>query len=181
MELSESLTIKAIVFSKENKSKISEQKVTKTRGAIAENIYLKNKGLRYKYYVGENWHYLPKFEELVAEKEGEVSNISIGTIKDREDQFAITFNGYIKIEDDGIYDFYLLSDDGSKLYIADELIVDNNGSHSPRTRSGNIGLKEGYHKFYLEYFEDCEGEELKLFYKSGSFSRKLIPDNVFAH
>ncbi|MBU0473715.1 MAG: metallophosphoesterase [Bacteroidetes bacterium] len=180
-EVNGSLTIKVVVLGKENKSKVSEQKVTKIEAKIAENISLKNEGLRYKYYVGENWQYLPKFEELEIVKEGEVKNISVQKIKDREDQFAIVFDGYIEIKKDGVYNFYLLSDDGSKLFIADELVVDNNGSHSPRTRSGNIGLRKGYHKFHLEYFEDCEGEELKLFYKSGDFTKKLIPDNVFMH
>lgn len=180
-KINKSLLTKAIVIHNGLKSKISEKTFTKTEGKRPQNISVKNRGLRYRYYLGEGWVFLPKFEDLVAIKEGTVNNITFKSIKDREDQFAILFDGFIKIDKDGIYDFYLLSDDGSKLFIDNELVVDNNGSHSTRTRSGNIGLKKGYHKFNLEYFEDCEGEELKLFYKSDDFAKKNVPDSAFVH
>lgn len=179
--LAENTTVKAIVYSNEFKSKISEKIFTRVKGYTALSINNPKTGLKYKYYLGEDWIYLPKFDKLQNIKDGIAHKISINGIKDREDQFAITFEGYIVIEADGVYDFYLQSDDGSKLYIADELVVDNDGSHSTRTRSGNIGLKKGFHKFYLEYFEDCEGEELKLYYQSRKFSKKLVPDNLFVH
>ena len=179
-KINKTLSIKALVTSSGVKSKVCEKTLTKVEVKKSQNISLKNQGLRYKYYLGENWVYLPKFEGLEVVKEDVVKNVSIKSIKDREDQFAITFAGFINIEKEDIYNFYLLSDDGAKLFIDDELVVDNNGSHSPRTRSGSIGLEKGNHKFYLEYFDDCEGEELKLYYKSGNTARQLVPDNAFA-
>ena len=37
--------------------------------------------------------------------------------------------GLIKIPADGIYSFYISSDDGSKLFIDDKILVDNDGLH----------------------------------------------------
>lgn len=180
-EISTSSIVKAIVFSNDSESKCTEKKITKTDANLSVDLKSVNKGLRYNYYLGENWTYLPEFDELKVVKDGVSNNLLINEIKDREDQFAISYYGYINIEEEDVYDFYLLSDDGARLYLDDELVVDNNGSHSPRTRSGNIGLQKGYHKFYLEYYDDCEGEELKLFYKSSKFSKTKVPDQMFVH
>ena len=42
--------------------------------------------------------------------------------------------------------FYTISDDGSKLYIDDKLIVDNDGGHSVRRAEGKVALEKGYHR-----------------------------------
>ena len=70
---------------------------------------------------------------------------------------------------------------GTKLYIDDKLIVDNDGSHSPRRKSESIGLLKGFHKFYLKYFDDSENELLEVRYKSENIQKQLIPDSVFYH
>ena len=44
--------------------------------------------------------------------------------KQRVDKFAFEFNGYIKVAGDAVYTFYTRSDDGSKLFIDDEEVVD---------------------------------------------------------
>jgi hypothetical protein len=179
IDINSTITVKAAVFNNGDVSKSTAKSFIKTEGKEGVKIFLNSAGLKYNYYTGENWSFLPNFNELNSKKSGIIENVKIGEIKDQEDQFAITYSGYIKIEESGVYDFYVLSDDG--LFIDDELVVDNNGSHSPRTRSGNVGLKKGFHKFYLEYFEDCEGEELKLYYKSENFPKQLVPQNVFFH
>ena len=79
----------------------------------------------------------------------------------------------------GSFEFSVFSDDGTKLYIDNKLIVDNDGSHSPRRKSGSIGLLIGVQKFYLEYFDDSEGEVLEARYKSENMLKQLIPGSVF--
>jgi hypothetical protein len=41
--------------------------------------------------------------------------------------FAVRFSCYIKLSETALYTFYLESNDGSKLYLDDNLIVDNDG------------------------------------------------------
>ena len=55
--------------------------------------------------------------------------------------------------DGGSYEFRLGSDDGSLLYIDDELIIDNDGGHSFASVTGSVDLEEGYHSLRLEYFQ----------------------------
>ena len=44
------------------------------------------------------------------------------------EDFAVRFRGVLAIDTPGRYTFWLLSDDGSKLYIDDTLVIDNDGS-----------------------------------------------------
>lgn len=78
-----------------------------------------------------------------------------------KDNIGLVFNGYIDVPADGIYTFCLLSDDGSWLKIDNDMIVDNDGAHSPREIVGQAALKKGLHKLTARYF-DHNGGQLKL-------------------
>jgi hypothetical protein len=89
-------------------------------------------------------------------KEGIMKNF---LIKDAAiaDHFAYEFRTLIYISKRGVYRFYTISDDGSKLYIDDKLIVDNDGGHSVRRAEGKVALEKGYHALHLLYFEKLYG------------------------
>ncbi len=70
-----------------------------------------------------------------------------------KDWFAIDYQGTFWISEPGLYHFQLTSDDGSKLYIDDALVINNDGIHLPRTEEGKIDLKKGSHRIRVSYFE----------------------------
>jgi len=82
--------------------------------------------------------------------------------KKRADKFAFEFTGYIKIVKDGIYNFFTQSDDGSKLFIDEEEVVDNDGDHGTIEKAGKAALKKGLHKIRVIYFDSGGGNELKV-------------------
>ena len=67
--------------------------------------------------------------------------------------FAVRFEGYIDIVNPGMYKFHLISDDGSRLFINGEQVVDNDGYHSPRGKKGSIHLQAGLYPLVVEYFQ----------------------------
>jgi hypothetical protein len=71
----------------------------------------------------------------------------------RFEWFAIDYTGRFWAEKLGYYDFSLTSDDGSNLYIDGELIIDNDGQHPPRERTGNVRLSKGVHEIRVSYFQ----------------------------
>lgn len=75
---------------------------------------------------------------------------------------AMKYYGYLKVDNDDIYTFSLGSDDGSMLYINDEVVVDNDGPHGPRTLRGQKALGKGYHPFVLYYFDMNNGGFVEL-------------------
>ena len=60
--------------------------------------------------------------------------------RDRASEFGYIFNGYILVPKEGIYTFYTKSNDGSRLYINNQQVVNNDGAHGPIEKSGQ-GLK----------------------------------------
>jgi len=47
----------------------------------------------------------------------------------------------------------LLADDGAKLYLNNELVIDNDGMHGARAVSGSATLTRGVHEIKVEYFQ----------------------------
>ena len=70
---------------------------------------------------------------------------------------GLTYKGYINVPEDGIYSFYLSSDDGSMLYIDGKQVIDNDGLHAPGEVTGQAALKQGYHPIEVQYFDHGGG------------------------
>lgn len=71
----------------------------------------------------------------------------------RVEWFAIDYSGTIWISKAGKYHFEVLSDDGSRVYVDEKEIINNDGIHSPVARRGAVSLKTGPHKLRVAYFQ----------------------------
>lgn len=71
----------------------------------------------------------------------------------RNEWFAIDYAGRFWIGNPGRYTFRLLSDDGSKLYIDDQVAIDNDGLHPPEEKSATVELAGGIHSMRVSYFQ----------------------------
>jgi hypothetical protein len=67
--------------------------------------------------------------------------------------FAARWSGRIDVETAGEYAFALNTDDGSRLWINGDLVVDNADASSRRQRVGKITLGKGKHEFRVEYVQ----------------------------
>lgn len=117
-------------------------------------------GVSYTYYEGA-FKSVEEFKEDHEVSHGVCSNFDI-SLAPKQDHFGYQFNTFIYIPERGVYRFYTYSDDGSVLYVDDQLVVDNDGGHSARRREGMIALEQGYHHLRLLYFEDYMGEILEV-------------------
>ena len=75
---------------------------------------------------------------------------------------GMEFIGAIDIPADGSYDFRLISDDESFLYIDGQEIIDNGGYHGPRPIDGEMYLKKGKHEIKVLYSNAGGGAALSL-------------------
>ena len=73
---------------------------------------------------------------------------------------------YTKLYD---YSFQLTSDDGSALWIGNQLIVDNDGQHTSRTYTGDIALNKGKYPIKVDYFDYTSSQTLVVKWKSYNF------------
>ncbi len=133
-------------------------------------------GLNCSYYEGQ-WDSLPAFSSLTPIFEDTVGSFH-PMLRNRDDHYALCFTGYILIETEGRYLFYLKSDDGSKLYLDNRLIVNNDGIHPEREIMGEIDLSVGLHPIRLNYFEYAGVECLQVCYSGPSVTKQIIPASV---
>ncbi len=135
--------------------------------------------IAYKYYDNfkEYLTKLPNFSKLGAPaRSGYIHELSLEELNvEGKDQFAVLLTTKLQIDEAGLYKFGLISDDGAKLYVDGKLVVDNDGSHSALLKSGSIPLKKGLHNIRIEYYDDCEGESISLFYESETVVRQPVP------
>ncbi|MDB5255928.1 MAG: C-terminal target protein [Chitinophagaceae bacterium] len=134
-------------------------------------------GVIYKYYEGGTWSVLPDFTTLTPVKSGIVSTFS-SAVANREENFGISFTGFINVPTDGIYTFYTNSDDGSKLFIGSAEVVSNDGGHGDQQRTGIIGLKAGKHAITVNYFQGTGPHSLTVAYSGPGIVQQTIPASV---
>ncbi|MFT5126803.1 MAG: hypothetical protein ACI8W8_000399, partial [Rhodothermales bacterium] len=141
----------------------------------AEDVEGLERGLNYTYYEGTDvWKALPDFGTLRAVATENTAYPALDVAL-RPDKFALRFTGYINVPENGEYQFSTNSDDGSRLWIDDELIVDNDGQHAPQDRFGIISLEAGLHPITIEFFEAGSGESLSITVQAPDAPKAPLP------
>ena len=102
---------------------------------------------------------MPKFEVL---KPNATKTLEQFTISDdpKKEFTARLYTGYVSVPEDDVYKFFVRSDDGSRLWIDGQLVVDNDGLHSPVEKSGVAPLAKGWHHIRVEWFNASGGADL---------------------
>ena len=154
----------------------SQATFTKVFPEAAEKIETAAPGIKYFYYEG-NWDKIPEFSNLKPKKEGTLSNIDLSQRTENE-HFGFEFTGYVKVPAEDVYTFYTDSDDGSKLFIGNKLVVDNDGLHGLSQKSGLIPLAAGFHPIKISYFNKTGGMGLKIYIEGGGIKKEIIPDGL---
>ncbi len=98
----------------------------------------------------------------------------------RRDQFALRFTGNIRIERAGRYRFFTNSDDGSRLYVDGQLVVNNDGPHGMKEVRGNIKLAAGTHSIVVTYFDQGGGDGLIVSWAGPGIRKSRIPASVLS-
>lgn len=102
-----------------------------------------------------------KAEQMELTTTSSAGQLELGVLKDKTN-YGACFKGYFKADQEGVYVFDLGSDAGSVLYINGNLIVNNDGNHLYRVKSGEVALGEGFHEIELRYRNLGSEAELSL-------------------
>jgi hypothetical protein len=130
---------------------------------------------------------LPNFAELSPYATEVVPRIDFpstgGTFagSGRSDLVAATYEGWIEVPDSGMWTLYTDSDDGSRLWIGETLVVDNDGLHGMVERSGQIALAAGRHPVRVEFFENFGGAGLIVRVSGDATPKQVVPAAWWSH
>ena len=128
--------------------------------------------------------------ELCTLKQGQTPNVDklMPTIDwstaeqfGQEDNFLTHALANLSVPADGTYTFRLTSDDGSKLWIGDTLVVDHDGLHGATSKDGTIDLTAGVHPLRAEHFEAGGGQQLTVAWRPpGAADFSVVPTSALS-
>lgn len=125
---------------------------------------------------------LPDFKQLRPAATAIAEQINLSPAQGREAvAYALLFEGYFFAPEDGVYTFSTRSNDGSRLYIGDRVVVDNNGLHAEKTETSFVALKQGYHRFAVSYFESGGTAALSAHCAGPNLAYQEIPATALFH
>jgi hypothetical protein len=133
-------------------------------------------GVAYIYYEGK---FKSTADVLKAKpvKEGTFRNFSIKEAA-ADDHFGYQFRSQINIPEKGVYKFHIYSDDGARLFIDGQEVIDNDGSHSAGEATGKVALEKGFHEICVIYFEDYMGQALEIGITGKNLPKQVLPDGM---
>lgn len=117
-------------------------------------------GLTREKYLGD-WRALPDWDALKPVDRRQEAGIGLGECA-QEEYAGLRFRGWMRVPADAMWSFTLESDDGARLTIGDQVVVDLDGLHSPEAREGALALAAGWHPIEVEWFNGTGGAALNL-------------------
>ena len=130
-------------------------------------------GVNYHLYEGA-WPNLPDFSTITPVASGTLPAPDLTPLK-HDENFAFLFTGFIEVLVHGMYTFTTISDDGSKMWIGDRLVVVNDGQHGAIRVDGQILLNPGKHAFTLGYMQGGGPFSLEVRYAGPKLPDQDIP------
>jgi hypothetical protein len=135
-------------------------------------------GLKAEYFDYEN------HTGEVAERLDQTVDFDWGTsepVPGVGDTFSVRWTGVVTAAHDEEYTFITKTDDGVRLWVDGELIIDDWTMHAAAERSGKVLLEAGEPvDIKMEYFDGVSRAVAKLFWRSASVAREIIPATALA-
>jgi glucose/arabinose dehydrogenase len=92
------------------------------------------------------------------------------------DTFSARWAGQVEAQFTETYTFFTRSDDGVRVWVNDQLIINNWTNHSVIENSGSIALAAGVrYAIRVEYYENAGGATLRLLWSSPSTPKATVP------
>jgi len=92
------------------------------------------------------------------------------------DNFMIRWTGEVEAPASGTYTFYTSTDDGIRLWVNNEQLIDNWTDHGTTQDSGDIALTAGQrYSIVLEFYENGGGAVCQLSWSTPTMPREPIP------
>ncbi len=110
------------------------------------------------------WDLIPDFNLLTPAQRGSLATITLPAPVIGADHVGVRYQGYLKVEADGVYRFKATADDRVKVLIAGRLIYDydSNAARANPAPQGSMSLKAGYHRLEIDYLEQAGGESITV-------------------
>jgi azurin len=130
--------------------------------------------LKFALYLG-SWKQLPDFSTLTPHRTGDVpDNLVQLNFDDYKNQYGLVFTGKIQVPADAEYTFFAASDDGCRIFIGEDRVLNDDGIHPAAIKEAKKKLKKGTYPVRIEYFQAAGQAELYVGWKSDKFDTTAL-------
>jgi len=92
------------------------------------------------------------------------------------DSFTVRWTGIVQPRFTDNFSFYTYSDDGVRLWVNNQLIIDNWTDHGPTENIGSIPLTAGQpYQIKMEFYENAGGATAQLRWSATGLTKEVIP------
>lgn len=92
------------------------------------------------------------------------------------DTFTVRWTGAVQPPVSDTYTFYATTDDGVRVWINNQLIIDNWVDQSPTEKSGSVQMvAQQRYNIRMEYYENGGGAQASLSWGSSALSKTIVP------
>ncbi len=134
-------------------------------------------GIAYNYFE-DVWVLLPDMALMKPLRSGKTFDLSFAYLPHRWGDYGFQFKCLIDLPSDGDYILFLASDDGSKLFLDDKLLINNDGLHSTMELNGKATLAKGKHKLEVWYFQSGGASDLFVSLEGPGMPKQQIPPRM---
>ncbi|MEG2076937.1 MAG: PA14 domain-containing protein, partial [Victivallaceae bacterium] len=163
----------------------SNPKLAPVNEPVLDNERIKS-GFHSNYFAGA-FEEMPDFTTIEAYKSGIIKTLNSTDINildsEREQGFAASFDGFIKMQNSGSYRFYMAADDHAVLYLDGVKVGTAKSSNSvvDNTSYFDLSLLQGVHAIRVEYLQRAGNGMLKLEWAGPDFQRRFITEGDVWH
>lgn len=137
-----------------------------------------SQGLSYKYFE-DTYNWIPDFEDMQGTSKGTTTDIDL-SVRERNFDFGLYFEGYIMVPVDGEYTFYTQSQAPVHLMIHDIHVINNDWNFTVGELSQSLHLKAGLHPIKLFYWHEYQSvHQFDLKYEGPGIAKTSVPANAF--
>ncbi len=136
-------------------------------------------GVKGSYYNGAN------FEELVLVRTDPQINFNWGDGSPAPDivnvdQFSVSWTGEVEIPFSGTWNFYTNTDDGVRLWVDDQLLIDRWQNQPAIGLKGTIYLVAGRYALEMEYYDNAGSALAQMFWEGPKTPKQLVPQGALS-
>ena len=156
--------------------KLAKIELTQFENYTGDNL---KPGLNYSYFE-DHVMYVDELNKINPKKVGITPNFSIEDLEN-DGLFAFTYSGYIRIPKEGVYTFFLSTNDGGVLYMDGKRFIDADGPRTATPSSRTVSLKAGTYGIGEKYFQMGGGFSNVVSWKGPGITKEVIPASVLFH
>lgn len=151
---------------------------------IAPPVIAKNQGLLGQYYTNTGTPFnFGEHKSTIIDPQIHFTNLDpiLQTWAGQQDNANISWTGQITVPETNDYTFYMIGDNGFRLWIDNRLVIDHwENDWDVEQISQPVNLQSGVkYSFKVDYFEDFGGSNLYLRWSTPTMVKEIVPATAF--